>query len=176
MSDAVDLARLPKMSLKELRGLWAMHFNGEPPSPRSFLIREIAWRVQQEREGGFDSHTRRLLQAAMRTALSVDDVEIDGKHSTDESALARTHRAPINRSTKLPAAACLVREWGGERHEVTVVEHGKAYRYKDKTYKSLTEIAREITGTRWSGPRFFGLTRRTKPEAADTDNRNGKAR
>jgi hypothetical protein len=57
----------------------------------------------------------------------------------------------------LPSATRLVRTWHGTRHEVLVVDGGKGFKYKDQTYSSLSEVAREITGSRWSGPRFFGL-------------------
>lgn len=77
------------------------------------------------------------------------------------SGVTRVRKRPRKPSTALlPAAARIVREWGGVRHEVTVVENGRAYRYRDRTYKSLTEVARAITGTHQSGPRFFGLVTR----------------
>ena len=60
----------------------------------------------------------------------------------------------VKRHPRLHPGARLLREWGHQTHEVTVTESGFVYR--DKTYKSLSAIAREITGTRWSGPAFFG--------------------
>lgn len=53
----------------------------------------------------------------------------------------------------------MVRTWRGQTHEVTVLENGKQFVYRDKTYPSLTQIAQQITGAHWSGPRFFGLNR-----------------
>lgn len=64
----------------------------------------------------------------------------------------------------LRAGARLVREWGGETHEVMVMERGFAYR--GRSYTNLSEIARNITGSRWSGPRFFGLRSQSKRKGA----------
>jgi hypothetical protein len=58
----------------------------------------------------------------------------------------------------------LVREWGQKQHHVIILENG--YLYQDRRYTSLSQIAQEITGTKWSGPRFFGLRRGTRPKAA----------
>lgn len=88
----------------------------------------LAWRLQAERRGGLDIETRRAL------------------------------RRPIGERPR-PLAALgvrLVREWQGEAHEVTVIGD-RAFAYRGQTYRSLSMIAREITGARWNGPRFFGL-------------------
>jgi hypothetical protein len=172
----IDLARLPKLTNAELRALWAEHFRGKPPPSRNLLIREIAWRTQEQRDGGFDAETRRLLKAAMRAATAAgprskpreDDVAADGSESR------KRHRRKPTTSPKLPAAARLVREWGGVRHEVTVVEDGRAYRYRDRTFKSLTAVAREITGTHRSGPMFFGLSNRAGKRAANDNEHKPK--
>ena len=60
---------------------------------------------------------------------------------------------------RLQTGTTLVRTWRGRAYEVTVLDEGRAFRYRDAEYASLSEIAREITGARWSGPRFFGLTK-----------------
>ena len=71
----------------------------------------------------------------------------------------------------LPPGTRLVREWRGRTHEVTVLETrtggrvGRAFRYRDQTFKTLTEVAKAITGIHWSGPRFFGLTTSRRPES-----------
>jgi hypothetical protein len=79
----------------------------------------------------------------------------------------------------------LVRVWGGQRHEVLVLADGR-FGYRDRTFATLSEVARAITGTRWSGPRFFGLTDRTgghnasgssdRPPALTTSSQRGRAR
>jgi hypothetical protein len=157
----VDLARLPKMTRKELCALWESCSGQAPPVQRNLLIRELAWRAQAQRHGGFDIATRRLLQSATRAATS--SMSASPSTSADTGAAPRNRPRPRkpNTSPKLPAAMRLVREWGGERHEITVVENGRRYRYRDRTYASLTEVARQITGTHQSGPRFFGLSDRS---------------
>jgi Protein of unknown function (DUF2924) len=62
------------------------------------------------------------------------------------------------------AGTRIVREWQGRLHEVSVLENG--FEYGGRTYRSLSEIAREITGTRWSGPAFFGMRKRETRRAA----------
>ena len=98
---------------------------------------------QSKDQGGLDADTRRLLKAAIRNAP-------DAKSRTRPQS---KKRQPV----RLATGTALVRTWRGRRHEVTVLDEGKAFRYRDAEYASLSEIARAITGARWSGPRFFGL-------------------
>ena len=77
---------------------------------------------------------------------------------------AKTGELAIEPSASLKPGSRLVRNWRGKPHDVTIREDG--YLYRDQLYRSLSHIAREITGTNWSGPRFFGLTRTTKRKAA----------
>lgn len=168
----IDLARLPRLPLPELHDLWHMHFRiSKPPPKRRLLVRELAYRVQSQRLGGLDADTRKRLDAAVRIAMQslgkrgVPDTS--SRHpsrggSTELGAppTIRPHaipRPPRSDASMLPAAATLVRVWNGRRHEVTVVEGGGAFVYRGATYRSLTAVARAITGTEWSGPRFFGL-------------------
>ena len=65
-------------------------------------------------------------------------------------------RSPKTVSSEIRAGARLIREWNGRTHTVTVEEDG--FTYAGQSYRSLSAVAREITGARWSGPRFFGLT------------------
>jgi hypothetical protein len=166
------------MSHGELRALWAVHFRGKPPPSRSFLIREIAWRTQVQRDGGFDAETRRLLKGAMRAATAAGPKSRPNEDDVAAGASEQRKRRRRKATTlpKLPAAARLVREWGGVRHEVAVVEDGRAYRYRDRTYRSLTAIAHEITGAHRSGPMFFGLTGRGGAKDRDGSGRDQKGR
>jgi hypothetical protein len=112
---------------------------GKAPSRdigRSFLIRAIAYRLQEKAFGGLKPSTQRLLA----------EFAYDG---TNGSSLAA---AP---SRIVQPGAVLVREWRGMSHQVSILEKGFCFR--GKRYRSLSEVAREITGTRWSGPLFFGL-------------------
>lgn len=126
------LESLPRATRAELAALWRTHIQPEVPRglSRALMARAVAWALQAERMGGFSTKTRRRL-----------DGLTSPKSSTAPSPGAR-----------------LIREWNGETHEVIVLE--QSFVYRGRTYSSLTAIAREITGAKWSGPRFFGLKTR----------------
>ncbi|QYU69212.1 DUF2924 domain-containing protein [Leptolyngbya sp. 15MV] len=173
-TDDLDVERLADLPIADLRGLWSKHMcRAAPPAQKRLLIRELAWRAQEGVHGGLDAETRRLLHRAVREA-SKGGAPSEGE---DERALdapvekRRSHGAVSTvriSCDDLPADTKLSRVWRGLRHEVYVLEDGRRFRYRDRTFGSLSEIAREITGTRWSGPRFFGLTTR---ESSDDDPR-----
>lgn len=134
VSMALQLSRLPEMSLPELRQKWTEVFRSESPHPhnRTFMIQRIAHEVQLRRYGGLDE------KAFRRLAEYVDE-------------------APPRHGVQVLPGTVFVRRWGNEEHRVTALARG--FEYKEVRYKSLTEVARVITGTHWSGPLFFGLTR-----------------
>ena len=104
------------------------------------VIRAIAYRLQERAFGGLKPSTQRVLDriGAGRSEATLEPI-------------------PKRRAS---AGTVLIREWRGLSHRVTVLDHDVVYR--GRRYKSLSEVARAITGTRWSGPLFFGLKRRTK--------------
>ncbi len=110
----------------------------------------VAWKMQERVLGGLSAATKRQLAELARSMATKSDL-----------AKART--------VTLRPGARLVRDWGGETHEILIVEDG--FLWRGKTWRSLSAIAREMTGTHWSGPRFFGLTgAKTKSvAAADTE-------
>jgi Protein of unknown function (DUF2924) len=111
---------------------------------RSFLTRALAYRLQEKAFGGLKPSTQRLLA--------------EFTHDDDGSAFTAT------RSRIVQPGALLVREWRGINHQVSVLEKG--FRFRSQRYRSLSQVAREITGTRWSGPLFFGL-KRAQEESRD---------
>jgi hypothetical protein len=132
-----ELASLTALGPERLKERWRILYGTEPP-PRiseDLLRRAIAYRLQEHTFGGLKPSTRRLLQ---RIA---------------EDARPRSSSATSRR--KLSAGAVLIREWQGTSHQVTVLEDGVLFR--GKRHRSLSEVARKITGNRWSGPLFFGL-------------------
>jgi hypothetical protein len=135
---ADDLKGLTLRANSELRDSWRSLYRTEPPKrvDRSLLIRAIAYRMQENAFGGLKAATHRLLMRAAENVAAGRGIEVDS-----------------NRTAK--PGTVLVREWGGVTHQVTVQEHGMLFH--GKRYFSLSEIARLITGTRWSGPLFFGL-------------------
>lgn len=139
----------------ELRALWAERFpRREPPPHREVLLRELAWTMQRV-GAGLDAATARRLEAVVRGVTRADR---DARNSHPTSKRPRT-TAPAHRP-ELTHGARLVRTWNGHDHTVDVLGP-RAFRYNGTTYASLSEVARIITGARWSGPRFFGLARRT---------------
>jgi Protein of unknown function (DUF2924) len=142
------LASLPNLSKPALSGLWQQLFESAPPlKMRKQLIRRvIAYRLQEQQFGGLNStQVRRLRQIAI--ALEADP-----------NATVST-RPPIKPGTRL------VREWKQQVHTVEVGAEG--YQYKGARFESLSEIARLITGTRWSGPLFFGLKEKPAKESME---------
>ena len=125
-----EVRALARLDLEGLRDVWRRRF-GPPPKLRSpdLLRRMIAWRIQVAAFGDLDAETRRRLR--------------------------RTTSLASPRMQLLPGTR-LSREWRGERCDVEVVDGG--FVYAGVTYRSLSKIAGVITGTKWNGPRFFGLT------------------
>jgi Protein of unknown function (DUF2924) len=135
---SVEIGGLSKASIKDLRECWETVCGKAPCGHigRSFLIRAIAYRLQEQAFGGLKSSTRRQLARVAQ-----------------ETADGNSPKKPQSR--KAGTGTILVREWQGNSHHVTVLDDGVAL--NGKRYRSLSEVAREITGSRWSGPRFFGL-------------------
>lgn len=134
---AARLRKLQSAPLLELRADWeSLMGRAAPPGLRSNLLRlALAYRIQEEVYGGLDRETRRRLR------------EIAAATDRGDKRLAVA--APLRPGTTI------TREWQGRTHAVNVLAEG--FGYQGKAYKSLSEIARAITGTRWSGPKFFGL-------------------
>ncbi len=131
------LGNLPREKLVER---WQRQYRAAPPSgiSRQLMVRAIAWELQARRYGGLRPAVLRRLQKA-----------IEGDAASDQTSAAQ---AP-----SLRPGSRLLREWNGVTHAVEVVEGG--FIWKGETHRSLSSIARAITGARWSGPRFFGLNR-----------------
>lgn len=133
-----DVARLRALDLEGLRANWQTAFRGKPPRhlPRHLLFRILAYRYQAERSGDLDIESKRLL---------------DRPVTADDTSKARA--APL--TTTLRPGTILGREWNGKIYRVTVMESGFAW--EGRIYQSLSTVAAAMTGTRWNGPRFFGL-------------------
>ena len=133
------LELLPKMSKEKLLTVWTDIFKEAPRAKlrRNLLIKILAYKIQEREYGGLSMATRHKLREIAQS--------IDGNHGQSLSA---------DGSTAQPGTR-LLREWRGKSHHVIVLEGG--YEYAGKRYSSLSRIAREITGTSWSGPLFFGL-------------------
>jgi Protein of unknown function (DUF2924) len=137
-----EVDRIRSLGIDALRARWRMLFGAVPPKglSKDMIGRMIAYRIQEEAFGGLDRETVRLLDR-----------------------LARGEKLELNR--RLKTGTVLVREYNEERHTVTVVPDG--FLWRDMTYSSLSIIAQAITGTKWNGPRFFGLRVPNHPQNAD---------
>lgn len=142
------LALLPALPRKDLEKLWMEHF--EKPLGhglrRENVVRILAYRLQEKAYGGVKPSVAKQLRSLL-----------EGNNNSHKSVKALTLRPkPGTR---------VVREWKDKLHEVSVLPDG--YEYDGRIYRSLSEIARVITGARWSGPAFFGTKRRAQKAAAE---------
>lgn len=135
---AEQIAALETLSLTELRKRWSRLFKASVPSGLSsdLMIRGIAYKIQEQAFGGLKQATKRKL-------------------STFAKQLEGNSRKGFVAGPNLKPGAKLIREWRAQTYHVTVLDDG--FEFEGKRYGSLSMIAREITGVRWSGPRFFGL-------------------
>lgn len=144
-SDAIDIAaeltRLGVLTNFELRREWRRFHGMQPPKSlsRDLLLRGITYKIQERAFGGLSTSVVRKLS--------------ESPSNIDRQAT----RVRVKVGTRL------VREWNGQTH--TVLVHADGVEWRGKLYRSLSVVAREITGAHWSGPRFFGLT--TKEGAGD---------
>lgn len=128
-----SIAGLADLDREALMARWREAFPGPVPKSLSMplMVRALAWQIQADVLGGLSAGASRTLRSASRSSRGA---------------------APV------PAGSRLVREWNGRTHVVDITRDG--YVWKDRTWKSLSAIACEITGAHWSGPRFFGLKAR----------------
>src|SRR5216684_6472011 len=135
---AHEIAVLRQATPADLKERWRALYCTEPPQriSRDLLVRALAYRIQEKALGGLKPSTRRLLAKV--------------------AAAASAHR-PMRMAPQptLKPGTVLLREWHGTQHQVIVRENGIVF--NGKQYKSLSQVAYRITGTKWSGPLFFGL-------------------
>lgn len=144
MSVNTELARLLDMKPPELRSKWRDVYRAAAPDIGPDLLRRgIAYRLQERAQGSLTSSTRR-------------DIERQIKR------LGRDDGAPVSAPSLKPGTR-LVRSWRGRMHQVLVLEEG--FEFDGRRYASLTQIASDITGAHWSGPRFFGLLAKSRGRA-----------
>src|SRR6266851_2952981 len=143
-----EITHLRSLALDALRRHWRVVFGRTPPADLSkdLLGRMIVWRLQERAFGGLDRESLRFLDR-----------------------LARQGGSPRRR---LKPGTVLVRDYQGQRHTVTVAPDG--FEWQGTTYASLSAIARAITGTAWSGPRFFALARRNGTSAPGNTKRSAR--
>ncbi len=143
-SVAAQIVSLGCLPMSELWVMWDRYFPRRPDYPnRTHVESRLAYKIQEQAFGGLAAETRKRLEA------------IGAKHSK-----IKLRAKP--REFDFAPGTVLLREWGERDHRVTVNADGR-FEYEGNTFKSLTAVARHITGTHWSGPMFFGLTGKGDP-------------
>ena len=137
-----ELTELSQMPLASLRERWRSLYGTEPPKyKRQYLIKRLAYRIQELAYGGLSKQAK-------------SELEQIAEQNDNQRQNARTQRRKPKNTHPVPGTR-IVREWKNQRHEVTAVEGG--FEYNGRRYKSLSAVAKTITGAHWSGPHFFGL-------------------
>jgi len=139
---AAELSRLEGLTNFELRSEWRRLHGMQPPKSlsRDLLLRGITYKIQERALGGLSKSVLRRL--------------IGETPEAPQGAARKASPAVVKPGTRL------VREWNGQTH--TVLVHRDGVEWRGKRYRSLSVVAREITGAHWSGPRFFGLDGHSK--------------
>ena len=134
-----QIAQLRSLSRQELLNLWQKVYRSAAPQGirRELMVPILAYRIQENAYGGLKPATRYKLRRIAR--------ELEKSAASPELRIQRT----------IKPGTCLLLHWRGQEHEVLVTDSG--YDYRGASFSSLSPIARQITGTRWSGPAFFGL-------------------
>ena len=139
-----QVAALPMMGTPDLKAMWQRYHETEPPPfNRAFLVKRLAYRIQELAYGGISEETEQRLEE-----LASDD--------------CKTSITKIQREKLLPGTR-LVREWKGVEHGCTVLDDG--FEYQGRRFKSLTAVANFITGSRWNGYVFFGLKKQNRSKS-----------
>jgi len=135
---ADEISRLPALSRTGLLSLWRELFRqpAHPKLRRDLIVPILAYKLQEKAYGGLKPSTRRRLREIAEE-------------------LERDRQAHIRSKPSIKPGTKLIRQWQDQTHEVLVTREG--FEYAGRQYRSLSQIARQITGTRWSGPAFFGL-------------------
>lgn len=148
-----EILALDTLDTKTLRARWqALYRKDPPPTFRARLLRlGIAYRLQELAFGGLQPRTVRLLQK-LATQLRSERAASQGGAQIDAGPSARP---TVSQSFALTPGTRLMREWNGSTEVVDVTDKG--FRWRGVTYRTLSSVAVAITGTKWSGPKFFGL-------------------
>jgi hypothetical protein len=150
-----ELAALKALDLHDLRARWRRLTRTAAPEylSRALLLRLVAYKLQARIHGDLDPETARYLARVVKERTR--RLKAGEKRKPKQPPPV----PPVSADTRLKSGTLIGREFNGTMHRVTVVEGG--YAWNGATHKSLSEIARKITGTRWNGPRFFGLRSRS---------------
>ena len=143
---ADEIAALPRLNRSQLRMKWRDVLKKEPPAHlrKQLLVPLLAYKMQEQAYGGLRPEVKRRLR------------ELADSFESEPNQVSAKRPAQL----RIKPGTRLIRQWQGETHHVTVCDQG--FEYNRQKYSSLSEIARLITGTRWSGPLFFGIKQNQK--------------
>ena len=134
------IAELQGLDLNQLRDKWWELFGTDPPGYGKVMMRKrLAYRIQELAWGGLAEETKVRMKQILKDA-GYDELGRKIKNGKSDQLLPGT---------------MLIRDWNGERHEVMVLDGG--FEYQGRKFRSLSAVAKHITGTKWNGPLFFGL-------------------
>ncbi|NRA37364.1 MAG: DUF2924 domain-containing protein [Planctomycetes bacterium] len=137
----IQLAALEKMTFQQMKAYWIKEFNREPPKYKAkFLRKRLAYYIQEQAYGGISDHARQRMQ----------DIY--------EKSVQQKNEAAPKKEKRLMRGSVISRQYKGVLYEVKILESG--YEFLGKPWRSLSAIARDITGTNWNGPAFFGLRKK----------------
>ena len=138
---------LAPLSRKELELLWRHYYPRRlVPKTKALLIHDTSFFSQEKVIGATNHETQQLIKQAIIVAK---------KNNSTENSNNSNKTVTLKKTPRLTNGSTLIRRWHGIEHKVTFKDG--AYMFQGESYKSLTKIAKLITGTHWSGPRFFGL-------------------
>ena len=155
---ATEIAALPRLRVSELRAKFAAVFGEATPSHnKTWLVKRIAWRLQAQAEGDLSERARQraaelLADADLRLAAP------RGEQTPPDSALAQAPTLRMPADDRLPPGTILTRRYKGRTLEIQILEHGFAF--EGQVYRSLSAVAKAVTGSHCSGHFFFGLAQK----------------
>lgn len=148
MADSVlkQVANLKNLTHEELKALYITLHGKEPPAyNRGFIIKRLAYRLQEIAYGGLPERVQKKL----------DDALVQNGYDENAMPLGVSKRKPKVGSNHPISGSMFIREWRGKRYQITALRDG--FEFEGKKYRSLSAVARAITGTHWNGRLFFGL-------------------
>lgn len=150
MSNSVlkQIADLKNLKHEDLRRLYVTLHGVEPPSHnRDFIVKRLAYRLQEIAYGGLSQSAHEKMDVVLK------------RHGYDEKGMPTAASGRTKRQENMPVLGSkLIREWNGRRYEVVTLRDG--FEFEGRKYRSLSAIAKTITGTHWNGRAFFGLAGR----------------
>ena len=160
-----ELHRIQRLSVNELQAEWSKLYGGEPcrSRNRTYLVKRLCWRVQEIAHGGLSDRARTRIDQLAPNAFTRSRTPreaLDAATVVNQASVVTTDANP-KRDPRLPSAGTvLTRQYHGREIRVLTLDDG--FEWDGRHFKSLTAVARAVTGAKWNGKLFFGLTERKR--------------